>query len=116
VAAITGTTITMAQPCWDNSTKRVMPRSGARTANLVGPMSVGKQPAYVENAFELLGMPGQWYLDRSAHQVYYVLRSGEDMRTADVEMPVLETLVKALSITHKFSTDADAELNINEAS
>src|SRR5579883_2357039 len=64
VASIQGTTITMAQPCWDNSTKRVMLPSGKRTANLVGPMSVGKQPEYIENAFELLGTPGQWYLDR----------------------------------------------------
>ncbi|MBV9468621.1 MAG: hypothetical protein JOZ57_05200, partial [Abitibacteriaceae bacterium] len=96
VASIQGTTITMAQPCWDNSTKRVMlPESSGfkRTANLVGPASVGKQPAYVENAFELLGTPGQWYLDRSTHTIYYVPRAGEDLRRADVEVPVLETLI-----------------------
>jgi hypothetical protein len=95
IQSISGTAITMAQPCWDNSTKRIMLPSGARTANLVGPMSVGKQPTYVENAFELLGTPGQWYFDRNAHRIYYVPRSGEDLRTADVEMPVLETLVEA---------------------
>jgi len=95
IASINGTTITMAQPCWDNSTKRVMLSNGARTANLVGPMSVGKRPEYVENAYELLGTPGQWYFDRPAHRVFYVPRPGEDMHTADVEMPVLETLVEA---------------------
>jgi len=94
IQSISGTAITMAQPCWDNSTKRVMLPNGARTANLVGPMSVGRQPEYMENAFELLGAPGQWYLDRSAHQIYYVPRNGEDMRTADIEIPVLETLLK----------------------
>jgi len=95
IQSIAGLTITMAQPCWDNSTKRVMLPNGARTANLVGPMSVGKQPAYVENAFELLGAPGQWYFDRPAHRLFYVPRAGEDMHTADVEMPVLETLIQA---------------------
>lgn len=93
IASIHGTTITMAQPCWDNSTKRAMLPSGARTANLVGPMSVGKQPSYVENAFELLGTPGQWYLDRSASTIYYVPRRGEDLVHADVEVPVLQSLV-----------------------
>jgi hypothetical protein len=83
----------MAQPCWDNSTKRVMLPNGARTANLVGPMSVGKQPSYVENAFELLGTPGQWYFDRTVSTIYYVPRQGEDLTHADVEVPVLESLV-----------------------
>ncbi len=94
VQSIVGRQITMAQPCWDNSTKRVMLPNGARTANLVGPMSVGKQPEYVENAYELLGTPGQWYLDRPEHLVYYVPRPGENLATADVEMPVLQTLVE----------------------
>jgi hypothetical protein len=96
VASISGTTITMAQPCWDNSTKRVMmpPDSGfKRPANLVGPASVGKQPEYVENAYELLGTPGQWYLDRAAGVIYYVPRKGEDLTKADVEMPALEKLI-----------------------
>ena len=94
IASMQGTTITMAQPCWDNSTKRVMLPNGARTANLVGPMSVGKRPEYVENAYELLGARGQWYFDRPAHTLYYVPRPGEDLKSADVEMPVLETLVE----------------------
>lgn len=96
VARIDGATILMAQPCWDNSTKRVMlPRSSGfhRTANLVGPASIGKEPAYVENAYELLGTPGQWYFDRAARLIYYVPRAGESLATADVEAPVLETLV-----------------------
>ena len=38
VASISGTTITMAQPCWDNSTKRVIfPNIPGRTINMVGP-------------------------------------------------------------------------------
>ncbi|HEY3841171.1 MAG TPA: fibronectin type III domain-containing protein [Bryobacteraceae bacterium] len=98
VGAITGNTITMAQPCWDNSTKRVMLPSGERTANLVGPASVGKTPAYIENAYELLGTPGQWYFDRTARVIYYVPRLGEDLSKADVEVPVLETLIDARGV------------------
>ena len=96
VASIQGTTITMAQPCWDNSTKRVMlPRSFGfdRAANLVGPASVGHQPEYVENAYELLGTPGQWYFYQPARKFYYVPRPGEDLATADVETPALKQLI-----------------------
>jgi hypothetical protein len=96
VAAISGTTITMAEPCWDNSTERVMRTDGSgRTVNLVGPQSLGNGeiPAYVANAYELLAQPGQWYLDGSAHTIYYIPRRGQDMRHADAEAPVLQTLV-----------------------
>jgi hypothetical protein len=96
IASISGTTITMAQPCWDNSTKRVLfPDIPGRSVNMVGPADLtnGRQPAYVENALELLDQPGEWYLDRSAHTVYYKPKSGEDLSHADVEMPALEKLV-----------------------
>ncbi len=98
VLSIVGVAITMAQPCWDNSTRRLMlPASSGfhRTANLVGPASVGRQPEYVENAFELLGTPGQWYFDRPARKFYYVPRPGEDLVAADVEAPLLEQLISA---------------------
>ncbi|HEV2484892.1 MAG TPA: fibronectin type III domain-containing protein [Terracidiphilus sp.] len=94
VEKIEGTAITMMQPCWKNSTERVMLPSGARTANLVGPKSVGKSPTYVENAFELLGTPGQFYIDRQSGTIYYVPRAGEDLAKADVELPALESLVE----------------------
>ncbi|MFC5121831.1 hypothetical protein ACFPN7_48585 [Amycolatopsis halotolerans] len=77
VASATGTTITMAQPCWDNSTRRVMFADiPGRSVNMVGPgdLTNGRQPSYVENAFELLDTPGEWYLDRAAHTVYYLPR------------------------------------------
>ncbi len=95
VAAIQGANIVMAQPCWANSTKRIMLPSGERTANLVGGASVGKQPAYVENAYELLGTAGEWYFDRPARVLYYVPRPGEDLAKADVEAPEIESLIAA---------------------
>src|SRR5581483_9227578 len=38
--------------------------------------------------------PGQFYLDRPAHRLYYIPRTGEDMTTADVEAPHLQTLIQ----------------------
>ena len=93
VAGVHGTEIRMAEPCWKNSTKRVMLPSGVRSANLVGPVSVGKQPTSIENAYELLGRPGEFYFDRSTRTIYYTPRKGEDMARADVEAPRLESLL-----------------------
>ena len=64
VALIAGTAITMAEPCWDNCTRRVMmPESAGfkHAASLVGPASIGPAPLYAENSYEFLGTPGQWY-------------------------------------------------------
>jgi hypothetical protein len=52
VASISGHNVIMAEPCWTNSTARAMLPNGKRTANLVGPASVGKQPTTIENAYE----------------------------------------------------------------
>lgn len=49
---------------------------------------------YLTNARELLDEPGEWYLDTQKQKLYYMARPGEDMRTADVEVPALETLMK----------------------
>lgn len=84
VRSIKGKNISMAQPCWNNSNKRV--------DNLVGFGKLGL-PTYIENAYELLVHPGQFYLDRASHTMYYIPRNGQDMRTADVEAPRVETLV-----------------------
>jgi hypothetical protein len=97
VASVDGTAITMAQPCWDNSTRRVQRTDGSgRGYNLVhnGNLGNGSVPAYVENAYELLDKPGEWYLDRSTDNVYYIPKQGEKLATADVEAPVLQKLVE----------------------
>ncbi|PIM66888.1 hypothetical protein CTU88_38235 [Streptomyces sp. JV178] len=51
--------------------------------------------SYVENAYQLLDSPGEFYLDSSAGFLYYKPRSGEDLSTADVELPTTETLLNA---------------------
>jgi len=48
-----------------------------------------------ENAYEFLDEAGEWYLNPRTQTVYYIPREGEDMSSADVELPVLEKLVDA---------------------
>ena len=80
IAAVSGTTVTMDQPCFDNSTRKQYGVNADR-------------PDRVENARELLDRAGEFYLDRPAHTVYYIPRPGQDLTTADVELPALQTLV-----------------------
>jgi len=53
-----------------------------------------EDPYYVEHAFELLGEPGQWYLDKETGTLYYMPVPGEDMSSAEVIAPVLSQLVR----------------------
>ena len=48
---------------------------------------------YLTNALELLDREGEWYHDIDRHKIYYMPRAGEDMRTAEVTVPAVETLV-----------------------
>ncbi|HEX4705895.1 MAG TPA: right-handed parallel beta-helix repeat-containing protein, partial [Pseudonocardiaceae bacterium] len=95
VASFSGAAVTMAQPCWSNSTTRAGSFPDGRAYNLVGRSSITEQPTSVENAFQFLGAstPGQWFLDQGDSKVYYVPKAGESIATADVEAPVLEKLV-----------------------
>jgi hypothetical protein len=95
VAAISPTQITMAQPCWNNTDKR-LPRISSQAWNLVGRPKLHVTPTLVDNAFELLDSPGEWYLDTAMNKVFYRPRPGEDLTTANVVAPVQETL---LSVT-----------------
>ncbi|MDF2921820.1 MAG: hypothetical protein K0R57_734 [Paenibacillaceae bacterium] len=50
---------------------------------------------YIENAYELLDSEGEWYLDKTAGDLYYKPRSGEDMSAADAVIPVVDELLTA---------------------
>jgi len=95
VAGFSGAAVTMAQPCWTNSTDRAGSFPDGRAYNLVGRQGITEQPTSVENAFQFLSAstPGQFFLDQGSSKIYYVPRSGENMTTADVEAPVLQQLV-----------------------
>ncbi len=90
IAAVAGRDITMAQPCWDNTTKRATPGTALAISGFG--QSLGAD-YLATNAYELLTKPGQWYLDQAAHRLYYIPLAGQDMRMATVMAPRLQTLV-----------------------
>lgn len=51
-------------------------------------------PFYLSNAKELLDTEGEWYLDARASKLYYIPRKGENMKSAEVIVPAVETLLK----------------------
>lgn len=55
---------------------------------------MGNSAFYLSNALQLLNKPGEWYLDDQTHKIYYLPRTGEDMPTATVIAPALQTLVR----------------------
>ncbi|AHH95833.1 fibronectin type III domain-containing protein [Kutzneria albida] len=102
LASATGTTVTMAQPCWNNSTNRIMRTdTSGRTVNLVGPRTLGNNqvPGYVENAYELLDTPGEWYLDDTAHRISYLPKPGQRPAQSEIVAPRLETLVSGQGVS-----------------
>ncbi len=48
---------------------------------------------YVENAYELIDLDGEWYLDTDADVLYYKAPEGVDPNSAEIVFPSLETLV-----------------------
>jgi Right handed beta helix region len=86
IASITSGRITVQQPCWNNMTSRPHYQTPAA-------MSASSLPVSVENVFELLDQPGQFYLDDRAGKLYYIPRPDQDMSAADVELPILQQLV-----------------------
>ncbi len=62
---------------------------------IVDAANPGRNSAFfVTNAPEFLTAPGEWWLDRANERVYYWPRAGEDLATAEVVVPALETVVE----------------------
>jgi hypothetical protein len=55
---------------------------------------------YFENAFEFLDSEGEWYLNESTGDLYYIPRAGEDMSAADVIAPAVQRLVSVEGSLH----------------
>jgi hypothetical protein len=84
VAAVDGDTLVMEQPAWNNN------NFGYDT--LKSPYARGA--VYLDNAYELLDAPNQWYLDSRAGKVYYRPADGQTMAGKDAWLPRLESLVQ----------------------
>ena len=55
----------------------------------------------VSNVFEWLSSPGEFYFDQAGSTLYYIPREGENMATAEVIVPELETLINVQGSTPK---------------
>ncbi|WP_329000785.1 right-handed parallel beta-helix repeat-containing protein [Kribbella sp. NBC_00709] len=84
VRSVDGSTLVMEQPAWDNN------NFGYDT--LKSPYARGA--LYINNAYELISGPNQWYLDSAHGKVYYRPADGQSLRTTDVRLPRLESLVQ----------------------
>ncbi len=80
VASIRGRDIVMQQPCWTN-------------VNVFPYLWSFQTLTRLENAYELLDAPGEWYLDGVAGRLYYIPRAGERLARADVELPIAQALI-----------------------
>ncbi|HHW48845.1 MAG TPA: DUF5018 domain-containing protein [Clostridiaceae bacterium] len=64
-----------------------------RDAQIKGGMHI-LDPSYIENAYELMDEPGEWYLDRSADELYYIPKPGENMNDIEAIVPVVEKMME----------------------
>src|SRR2546423_12959564 len=48
---------------------------------------------YIENAYELLDSPGEWYLNPTAGVLSYIPLAGQNMSSVAADLPVLQSLV-----------------------
>jgi len=88
----TGSNLVVQPDCWrDNNTSVInsqFPFNGNGLPKLDG-------VSWVENAYQFLAKPGQWYLDKGAGELYYIPLPGQNLGHADVELPLLDTLITA---------------------
>jgi hypothetical protein len=98
VAGIAGTAVTMREPCWSNLHLPSTPRApdGDNPSGGFPGLSPTATPTVLENAFELLS-PGHWYLDESAHLLYYDARASDDVRAMHFVAPTLQRLLTTTS-------------------
>jgi hypothetical protein len=84
VQSISGSTITMQQPAWNNNSW------GYDTIN--APFAGGTM--YLENNYAFLQQAGQWYLNSATGQLYYEAPPGQNPSSLDVELPQLQSLLQ----------------------
>lgn len=73
----------------------LLPREPDRTKAFMGHLflRLEGQPYFLENAFEFLDAPGEWYLRRTTGEVFYRPREGDDVARGTVIAPHLERLL-----------------------
>jgi hypothetical protein len=77
----------MAEPAWKNANAFLGPDGKPGIWSFW-------QVTRFENALQFLDSPGEWYLDEAHGWLYYMPSPWENLRTADVELPVLQSLIQ----------------------
>lgn len=92
VAAIDGTTVTMAQPGWDNNTwgydtitRPIFPDDSR--------LFLVNAPEFFEHANHWHALPYQWFVDPDAGKLYLSIAEDDDIADLKVTVPALEALV-----------------------
>lgn len=94
VASLSGNTLVMQHPCWDNA------NSYASPVNF-------QLLSWLENAPEFVTIPNMWYLDPYSQQLtYYNTRTGSPQNAV---LPVLENLVELIGTPAKPVTNISFE-------
>jgi len=57
------------------------------------PPKTPNQACHLENSYDFLDAPGEFYFDKEAKELFYKPRINENMNTAEAVVPVLENLV-----------------------
>lgn len=85
---------------WGDFTWRITGTNGAGGVAMEGGWqnnrggAVHRTIRFVENIFEELDAPGEWFLDTEAHALYFFPPAGLDLKTAVVEATRLQSLVE----------------------
>jgi hypothetical protein len=87
ISGIVGGNITMDQPCFKNSLYAQQP---FQDGTLAWPIL---NPSWIENAYELLDTPGEWYYFKQQGTIYYKPHPNEDMSKVETVVPVLDKLI-----------------------
>ncbi|MEU9836762.1 ricin-type beta-trefoil lectin domain protein [Streptosporangium sp. NPDC048047] len=83
VQSISGNFITMQQPGWTNN---IFGYDVFTSPHRAGPL-------YLENAYEFLDSPGEWYINPATGVLSYIPLAGQNMNDVSVELPLLQSLV-----------------------
>ena len=89
-AASGGSDINVLPSCWSANNTDVPNLGFPFNGNGLPTMST---ITYLENAYQLLTQPGQFYLDKSSDYLYYIPSTGQNLATADVELPLQQSLL-----------------------
>lgn len=57
-------------------------------------VQIGGCPSYIENVFELLGQPLEWYFDRTEQMLYVGFEEGDSPVNHEIVIPLVEQLIE----------------------